>query len=89
MGENRQGGGVEKIVEIKTGAQLVSRVTEPKMRRLSEKKNLQAVARGFKIYNYNNIKPEADFTRFQISESLMAGHNELNELGVFLRDLIQ
>ena len=75
----------QKLIQITDGAQVVQRVTknipalpEPKCRKKSP----------FNLIFYDNDSPGADLLRMQTTDSVMAKHNELNDIGKKMIDFI-
>lgn len=77
----------ERLQKIKSGAQIVQRVTK-KIKVIENNLN-NFVEKGFKVITYNNTEYNKDLLRIQSTQSFMKDHNKLSDGGLAICDIIQ
>ena len=76
----------KKLIEIKDGAQIIQRVTKKYEIRDKKYKKLKKY---FNIIEYNNTEPNSDLLRIQSQTGIMKKHNEFNETGKKIVDILK
>jgi predicted ATP-grasp superfamily ATP-dependent carboligase len=85
------GQSVEKITEINDGAQVIIRNSASKIYSEADRTDLKKKFEdaGFAVWTYNNQKVGSDILRIQSEKNIMASHNELNDVGNTITDILK
>jgi len=78
----------EPLIEITDGAQIVQRVTKDR-KSYSEDVIGSLELAGYEVVGYENTREGEDLIRIQSKKSLMRGHDELNEDGRKVAEILQ